>query len=292
MTLSLGIGAALAVLAIGVPAPSPDVTAALVGNLGLISATLITVAGTAAFTAKQFRHERTEKAKDRALELKKELLFQGVRGAQEIMSALSSGSALDLEISALTSRFQNGSSDLVTASSVADVRTVSAGRDFVEAAGPALMRIMTKRAPAMVIHSQIAVGQKLLGNQNLEVQRLLNVQRDAIANGETARVQTLRSLIESGRDLADRMSESNDTLYDRLNSEILALSRTIISEVRGLAPLVNKLVAAVRLDVGVDSRESDSFLSAAQVDLDQMESEFDKLLASMKENLQRVGEDH
>jgi hypothetical protein len=268
-------------------AASADVKSAVIGNIGIVAVAMLSLFGTGWFASKQLKHDREEKSKDRALELKKELLIQGVRGAQEMIGALSSAADLKLELSAISAKFQNGSAALVAASAVADIRTVAAGRSFVEEAGPAMMRVIAARVPAMMCQSDFDINQKIVADNNAETQRLLLVQKDAILDKNDARFESLRKLIESNRQLHETWMEEGDEIQQRLMPLVIDLGKSIANEVKALTPLMNALTAEVRRDVGIDSEDPSGFLDAVHIDFERLDKANDELMNRVKENVEK-----
>jgi hypothetical protein len=93
----------------------------------------------------QLRENSDQKAKDRTLETKREVLLEGVRGmalATQAFSAL-----LDLAIPSRDSSklFQTAASQVTVAASVASLATAKAGKAFMDTIGPRMMEALKMR---------------------------------------------------------------------------------------------------------------------------------------------------
>lgn len=244
---------------------SSDVQAALIGNAGIVLTTLLTLGVTGWIAARQFRHERKERAADRALELKKEILLEGVRGAQAVLGSIGSIGTLNRSIEEILPDWLSGLGKIHTASAVANTETIRAGKDFVEHAGPVFLRLMAMRKPVEEIQNKLSFRTKQINDLFEDNQMLLARQRDAGVANNKEQVEKLGLLLNANFSRFDELDRDRDELWATMNPQHVELVRAGIRFQSELAPLLRKLIASVRLDIGVDT-SSAAYYSAADTD--------------------------
>lgn len=124
---------------------SDGVMGALIGAGAALVAALLTV-GLGWFVAsKQLRHDREERATDRALQSKRERLFTSLSSASEITRSVTNLARPEFEVQATASRFNESVTTLAAAGSVASLEVVARGRDLVGRAGRLFLIAMARR---------------------------------------------------------------------------------------------------------------------------------------------------
>lgn len=125
---------------------SDSVMAALIGGgVGLLTVA-ITVGGAAWVAARQLRHDREERATDRALQSKRDRLFASLSAASDMTRSISSLARPGSDISETADRFNAAVTGLAAAESVASLEVVDRGRELVGQAGVLFLIAMAKRA--------------------------------------------------------------------------------------------------------------------------------------------------
>jgi hypothetical protein len=105
----------------------------------------ITAAVAAAVATKQLRHDREERAKDRALESKRDRLFTGLEFANNAMRSMLRLANADVTIEEAASEFNKAVAGLSASGSVASLEVVRRGRDLVGQCGRIFFLAMAKR---------------------------------------------------------------------------------------------------------------------------------------------------
>lgn len=246
-------------------AASSDVQAALIGNLGIVVGALLTMIVTAVIATRQFRHERLEKAKDRALELKKEVLLDGVRGAQSALSSLGALASMDKRIEDTLAEFQSGMGRIHTASVVASPNTVQAGKEFVDKVGPFFLRLLAKRRPVQDIQTDSNSKRTIIDKILADNSSLLSRKRDAELSGNTVEAAKLHALLQANFARYEDLDTQCDALWSSFEPQHIELIRTGLEMQAQIAPLLRKLIASVRIDIGVDET-SGAYFEAASTD--------------------------
>ena len=245
---------------------SPDVKAALIGNLGIVAAAIVTVVATAIFATRQFRHERREKAKDRALEVKKDVLLDGVRGAQQLLFSVGSFGNVSRTPEQITGDFQAGLGLLTTAGAVASVRTVKKITELTERAGPLVLKLMSLRRPLDDLHSELGVVNQEIENLTSENRRIVEMQRTAIAGRNAAEAQFHNECFQAGHSAFSNALNRRVELTAQLECAQVPLISESLRRQAELAEIVRELVAEVRIDIQVDDGRN-AFLEASYVDV-------------------------
>jgi len=116
------------------------------GALGYnIEWTAVGICLTAIIAVWQLRENSKQKAADRELETKREILFDGVRGMSQVMQAFGSTPNLSVPYSELARTFQTGMSLVTVGTSVASLGTARAGKEFTDKVGPLFLQAMWLR---------------------------------------------------------------------------------------------------------------------------------------------------
>jgi len=120
--------------------------AAIIGGLFGLVAVLITAGVTAIMTSFQLKHDRQQRAADRALQAKRELLVDALKAANVLMSVTPALSHEDVDIQKLSAVFTDALATMNAANAVGSIETMSRGRDYVNVAAPMFVAAMTQRA--------------------------------------------------------------------------------------------------------------------------------------------------
>lgn len=261
-------------------AASPDVQAALVGNFGIVLGAMITVVVTAVIATRQFRHERVEKTKDRALEIKKEVLLDGVRGAQQLLSGIASFSNLSRAPEQITSDIQSGIGLMTVAGAVASQKTVEAGRALVEAAGPVVIEFIGRRKPLDEMQHELQIIQKQIDQVSGDNRMVLELQRQAIMASHDDEAKFHSSVFEENHKHFMALIDARDSLIRSLERKQVPLVREAVEAQARLSEKLRELIAQVRIDMGIDS-DPLAYLNASYVDPGKAQRAVDKLLAQI-----------
>lgn len=108
--------------------------------------TAVGICLTAIIAVWQLRQDSSQKAADRELETKRDILFDGVKGMSQAVQAFSGLSDLNINYSDAVKLFQAGMSQINVATSVASLPAAKAGKEFVDKIGPLFLQAMTLRA--------------------------------------------------------------------------------------------------------------------------------------------------
>lgn len=258
---------------------SPEVKAELFGNAVLLVTGLLGLVLTAVVTLVQLRSQREEAARDRALELKREVLLEAVRGAYEIQLAINALST-DIPLDAISDRYKTATSKLVAASAVASIETVTSGQTLLRSAAPTFMGLMVQRGPIELAMADFNISSSLVDKQISANQITVDLQRRAITEGEESAADILGNFFELGRKSFEDLALERDKNWKRL----LELRRIYIPVVlRAQADLdapFRDLIASIRVDVGID-KTKEEFLRATAMDSAYFEGLLDNMDAAL-----------
>lgn len=93
----------------------------------------------------KLREDSSQKARDRELETKREILFDGVRGMSQAVQAFSGLANLGVPFTDSMKSFQAGMSYITVSTSVASLPTAKAGKEFIDTLGPLFLEAMSMR---------------------------------------------------------------------------------------------------------------------------------------------------
>jgi hypothetical protein len=246
-------------------AASPDVQAALVGNLGIVVGALVTVIVTAYIATRQFRHERVEKAKDRALEVKKEVLLEGVRGAQQLLSGIGAFSNMTRSPEQIVAEIQQGIGRITVAGAVGNLETVAAGKDLVDSAGPIFMDLIARRKPLDDIKQDIDITQQEIDRLLADNRIVLELQRSAIAADRPTEAKFHGETFQRSHEYFLKLAAKRDEHSKQLEALQMPLIKYVLDVQLQLGEKLRRVIARVRVDINIDDTP-DGYLAASYLD--------------------------
>lgn len=125
---------------------SDGVMGALIGAGAAILSGLLTVMFGAWVASRQLRHDREERAIDRALQSKRDKLFTSLSAASDVGRSITGLARPGSNVSEMSDRFSEAVNILASAGSVASLEVVTRGRDLVGHAGRLFLIAMAKRS--------------------------------------------------------------------------------------------------------------------------------------------------
>lgn len=128
------------------PQLDSTVLAAIIGGIVTAITVSLTVAGAVGVAVYQLSHDRQERAKDRALQSKRDLLIAGISSANEAMRAMSVLSDPEMTVTECGARFQQAAAAMSAGSAVADVEVLRKARDFTFELAQSFMEAMLLRS--------------------------------------------------------------------------------------------------------------------------------------------------
>lgn len=231
-----------------------EIQVELVGAVALLLA-----AGVTAWVAlKQYRLQR-------ALEVKKEVLLESVRGAFGAAASLGAFSDVERSLPEISAHFTGCLTKLTVAGAVADVSTVKAGTALLNALGPAYLKLLVARTPVESLHDEFLRVEAMRERQHSDNVRYFGMQEQAMAAGDSGKFNNVQVMFAAGTKAhADLVRERDD-----LNEKLLPMRKQLVVHMidaqTAIQPLIRKYVACVRRDIGVGGSEAD-YLDAAFVD--------------------------
>jgi hypothetical protein len=108
--------------------------------------THIGVCATALIAIWKLREDSDQKAIDRELQTKREILFSGIRAMTKAQAAFTSLSNLNVSFRDASLNYQEASADMTMAATVASVDAAKCGNQFTNKLGPLFMEAMKQRA--------------------------------------------------------------------------------------------------------------------------------------------------
>ena len=121
------------------------VVVALIGLAGTVLAVAITVAGAALVASRQLRHDRAERATDRALQSKRDRLVTSMSAAADVTRSISALARPTNKVDETSVRFNDAVNSMAAAGTVASLDVVKLGRDLTGHAARLFMVGMAKR---------------------------------------------------------------------------------------------------------------------------------------------------
>lgn len=121
---------------------NPSVEAAYIGG----GAAILVVLVTALIAIRQLQHDRDQRAADRALQAKRELLVDALKGAIVLSSLPSQLTRAEVDVEQVGAKFVESHSRISASSAVASLEVIERGSALVDLAGRAFTTAMTVRA--------------------------------------------------------------------------------------------------------------------------------------------------
>lgn len=241
--------------------------AELIGNAVIAVPAVLAIVVTAIVASRQFRHERTEKRKDRAFEARKEILMESVRGASRLLGSINRLSDMSQTVSSILESFQRANEQLTVGYAVASIDTVKRARDLMNAAGPVFIDGLVKRIPLDDIKREIDMHQSSLDHQMADNKAILNMQRDAIAAvNQPDSAKVLNELFQAGDKYFKEIAAERNEAMERMGEAQMLYSRGNFERCIPLHQKLRDYIASVRLDIELDEGNSRPFLDASYVD--------------------------
>lgn len=235
---------------------SPD-NAALANLLGDALIALAAVVGvliTALFATNQYRKEREEKRKDRALEIRKAVIVDGIRAVSTVSNHLFSLTSAEVDNATAISNFQSSIGNVNAACAVASVKTARIGRRFIDSIGPIFVVALSRRQNMMNHHQESLLAGSMADNQHemnsriFDEQRVLMTRRDADSQHA---VKVLQGMFNSGnRYHADSVKEVT-AAREQQEQERLKLAARLRQEMPRYLLVGHQLIAAFRQDMDI-----------------------------------------
>ncbi len=123
-----------------------QVVAAWLGAWGTFLTVIITVGGAIGVAFWQLGHDRTERAKDRALQAKREALMEGTKAAMLAVQAIGDLAQQGVDVQKTSEKFGDALAKINAAAAVASIDVLSRGKDLVQAAGQEFMTMLVSRS--------------------------------------------------------------------------------------------------------------------------------------------------
>lgn len=140
------------------------IVSALIG--GLIA--LCVVGVTARIAVWQLKHDREQRATDRALQAKRDLLVDALKAAIVLIGSAPELSRKEVDVGEVSTRFTDALARMNAAGAVASLEVMARGRDFVNVVAKAFTRAMTERTligPEADHHALMQLGMEIVQSQ-------------------------------------------------------------------------------------------------------------------------------
>lgn len=197
---------------------SDGILSAVIGAGAALITVAITVGGAAWVAARQLKHDREERAVDRALQSKRDRLFVSMAAASDVSTSILGLARPERTIAEASSSFNDAVRTLAAGSSVASIEVVIRGRDLVGRAGPLFLTAMAKRRSLegsgnmtdwvafvdWAIHAQVEL-------QNAYALLLASVRRD-LGIPDSADYQVIEATRTDVKSLLHAMEEAREFL--------------------------------------------------------------------------------
>lgn len=246
------------------PAAAWSVIGVGIGVIGTLGATFLSNRSNDSRFDKQLVHDATQKAKDRAAELRRSVYLDAsdqLIAVNGFMGGLASMDATDK--SALTS----GLIDFMSATSrvglVADEITRKKVGELSSAYGQMFFQLLTEASKAHGLQGSIKVNRGVYKRLSREQIRLLAAMRDANENKESKFI--FESIWESSEMIAKQIKENSDeyaALTDKQNALLMEYGRIVAVKMAAVTELQAEVSTLLRQELDLD------------IDLEQMKQEF------------------
>lgn len=140
-----------------------QVIASWLGAVGTFITVIITVGGAIGVASWQLSHDRAERAKDRALQAKREVLMESTKAALVAVQAVGDLAQIEADGQKISEKLGDALAKINAGSAVASVEVLTRGRDLVEAVRKQFLTTLVARAlldPAATptIRAQFSLG--------------------------------------------------------------------------------------------------------------------------------------
>lgn len=191
----------------------------------VINLTAVGICATAFVAILQLRENSDQKVKDRALETKRDVLFDGVRGMARANLAFASLANIEIPYGDSINEFQTAMSQITVSACVASLRTAKAGKKFSDTIGPNFIKVMAIRIKLD------SMSREDKPDEHLELFKELNA--EIMRNAITIAKVMLQAIAAVRSDVGIAKESEDDFLKAVYPDEDL-LRRTIDDGLRGL----------------------------------------------------------
>lgn len=201
----------------------------------------------------------------RALEVKKEVLLESVRGAFGASANLGALSDLERSLPDISAYFTSCLTKITVAGAVADIPTVKAGTALLNGLGPAYLKMLAARHPVESLRDELLNVESLRERQHSDNARYFGMQEQALAAGDNEKFNNIQIMFAAGTKAHAELVRERDQLDEKLTPMRRQLVAHLIDSQADIQPLIRKYVACVRRDIGVTGSEAE-YLDASFVD--------------------------
>lgn len=234
-----------------------------IGDLLVAMAALVGVAMTGRFAVLQYREQQKERATDRELEIRKQLMIEGIRGANEAGQVLASSGDLEVTQDQLNERFRTALSTFITAMAMAKLPTVRLAREFHKAILRQQLEIMLRRENLLLMQHEWRDAAQAVYDKLQAIQ-------SGNAGDPKAQIAEWEEL-ESKR----------DALWRAIVQERAQFGLANLRRLDGFMPEQYRVIGGIRKDLGLDGTVGD-YTRAAEISSADMQALIDETLAALE----------
>jgi hypothetical protein len=239
-----------------IPGAAWGVTGVAMGVIGTLGATFLSNRSNDSRFDKQLLHDATQKAKDRAAELRRAVYLNAsdqLIAVNAFMGGLASMDATDK--SALTSGLINFMTATSRVGLVADENTRKKVGEISSTYGQMFFRLLAEASRAHSLQGLIKANRAVYKRLDREQVRLLAAMRDANENKESKFI--FKSIWDSSEAVSKQLKDNADeyaTLTDEQNALLVEYGRAAAVEMAAVTELQAEVSALLRqeLDLGID----------------------------------------
>lgn len=262
----------------------PEVAAAWITVGGIVITAAITAAVTMYIAHKQRQSERQKHLADTALEIKKEILIQAVKGCNEMLDSIGTFLNTTRTLIDQTKMFQEGVSKMIVAEAVASWDVIEAGDRLILGAGPKVFGLMPTRVRLDELQHQLNAGLQIREETRVESAQLLEQQQLALIKKDLDLFDSIKIAYDGKLKLMSVMDRDNEERRKNLDAE---RAKTISDPVRArseLDQLRAAYISAVRKDIQADKPGDDTYLKVKTANPEKRE----ELLRSLRKTVREI----
>jgi len=246
----------------------------IASGITLLGVFLVTMSNNLMLRA-QLKHASSEKDKERAANLRRDVFLPAAEELTKAMNFLSCLPKTDLRTVNPIESVQGFFAASAKLHLVADERTAAAVAEFSAAFGKLLMRIISKTVPLQMLQIDIEILSGLYERFQGDANRVLSERGRMVetCNKDQAHFEQLGRAIESHQEMAYQYAEQRNAKYKDYNESLKQFSLFLMKETKVLSQLQIPLLVALRRDLGFDTD--------LRIYEDQLERQYQIMIAEM-----------
>jgi hypothetical protein len=246
-----------------VPAPinpglDPGERAQFLSGLLTALTTLAALSAAGLLATEQLDLERRERASDRALSAKREVLMDTIRGLNLAIRQIGEMSDLSIKWADISASFQAGLSQASAGFAVAKLSTVRRLQALHDETGLEFLKLAQKRMPINRLWQIVEDRRQSIKLAKADRKRLLELRSAATANNDHGAITHWRmNLVQIDESIESQKNQLASAM-EELGQAHLPFALTCLVKHRKIRDTYRDVVAHIRTEIGVDKDSSES----------------------------------